>query len=655
LQRAFHVWDRDRDERVDLEDLAMLAQKRSVRLSPQELKAMFEHAIVSFNAGHDVPKGPAASAAGSGAAAGAPSMPAAPNSGLADFSPPNQRLALGHVVHALGYRRVQPPLVAEGSSNAGRSRSSALSKTMGSGAKRKGWEPQPHQRAWLLLIEATLPGEPILAQPQTPPSKLFAAPIQSYRERTGAGPEGLPSATTASGRARTAPSPSLGSGLTFDGFSSATGWSWANESVEPNVTGNKNGTKAAASSSAGAAPWRARRQTFSSHTQGLALSAAVLARRPRSRAHGALPEPQADDFHGTRGLAWSAVEAAASGGNTTGITTSGAGNGAGIGVSNSGKDCSSNGNVVQEYLRATEAQAVAAATAQATSSRDPYTNGVAAPLREAEAVAGVDAPQGARSGPEEAIMFSNEGTPMSGASTNPGFDDDKTNCSNDSGGRGDGNCEGDTSVPPTSPFAGKGEGRGNSSPVNVHSFAVVSMMSTLTDRLDETSQFARRTAAMSHEKAKVPTNAAARFAAATEASSSPHEGGVQGNSNSSGRSNMLSPKALSPSGQVPKGFKLAGSPAQIDAASRALFSREKGPQISLDGMWSGGNAGGDSQQGDDDASHFTGPGIQPCALPKEGPFAPVYSAKASKPDDNWQRSFFQLRTNEEWRRSVVSV
>ena len=234
LQRAFHVWDRDRDERVDLEDLTTLARKRAVRLSPQELNAMFEHAISSFNAGHDVPKGPAAARAASSNHVGArpKTTAAAPNSGLADFSPPNQRLALGHVVHALGFRRVHPPLVGEGESR------HAL-KTLGSGAKQKGWEPQPHQRAWLMLIEATLPGEPILAQPPTPASQLFAAPIQSYRERTGAGPQGLPSSpTTATGRAGSARSPSMGSGLTFDGFSSATGWSWANESVSPNATVN---------------------------------------------------------------------------------------------------------------------------------------------------------------------------------------------------------------------------------------------------------------------------------------------------------------------------------------------------------------------------------------------------------------------------------
>ncbi len=74
------------------------------------------------------------------------------------------------VVHALGFRPVQStarphsPNAADGL------------------VRRMSWLPRPFQAQWLALVEAALPGVPLLAPP---PNDLFTLPIADYRERTG--------------------------------------------------------------------------------------------------------------------------------------------------------------------------------------------------------------------------------------------------------------------------------------------------------------------------------------------------------------------------------------------------------------------------------------------------------------------------------------
>jgi hypothetical protein len=87
----------------------------------------------------------------------------------------HKRLKLDHVVHAIAPKRIQV-------------KKETHSKTEGK-IRQKEWADRPYLDQWLMLIEATLPGEPILSPPSTAPISTDKM-IMSYRERTGFTAEG---------------------------------------------------------------------------------------------------------------------------------------------------------------------------------------------------------------------------------------------------------------------------------------------------------------------------------------------------------------------------------------------------------------------------------------------------------------------------------
>merc|ERR1711965_446085 len=87
------------------------------------------------------------------------------------------RLSLQDVQGAVGFRSLQA--------------TQAPTKTFGK-SRRKEWSARPFQHYWLLLIEAALPGEPILSSSAV---DLFTVPIRTEREKgemraTGRGGDG---------------------------------------------------------------------------------------------------------------------------------------------------------------------------------------------------------------------------------------------------------------------------------------------------------------------------------------------------------------------------------------------------------------------------------------------------------------------------------
>ena len=159
-------------------------------------------------------------------------------------------------------------------------------------------------------------------------------------------------------------------------------------------------TATAAAQGKKAPPWKPRQQTFSGAKASEALSTAIMARRPRSRAHGALPPGAGEDFFGTRALEWAANDAArpesllnddgGSGGETGNHSGGNRTGGGGAGGSGAGSAGGARRDPVSAYLRATDPTRIKATAAAAEAT-------AAAVMRE-EQSCDEEAPPTARSG-----------------------------------------------------------------------------------------------------------------------------------------------------------------------------------------------------------------------------------------------------------------
>jgi len=116
------------------------------RIQRQQLSAHAAAHAAAYAAGDsDDSAAAAAAAAATGARAGGSS--GGRRAGGDDAS--SLQLTLGHVVHALGFRRLQIPVHPP----TGSSTASKASKVLGL-ERRRDWAPQPFQAQWLMLIEA---------------------------------------------------------------------------------------------------------------------------------------------------------------------------------------------------------------------------------------------------------------------------------------------------------------------------------------------------------------------------------------------------------------------------------------------------------------------------------------------------------------------
>jgi hypothetical protein len=171
------------------------------------------------------------------------------------------RLTLQDVQGAVGFRRLQA--------------TQRATKTLGR-SRRKEWQARAFQHFWLLLIEAALPGEPILASSVM---DLFTVPIRTEREKNearGAGGDGQ--------------NDNASVGSVRSGFRSVGMTTVASMSVGPD-----------------GGPRKPRRQTYRGDEARKKLTHSVRHKRPRNKADGAIVPGKESDFHGTRGLAMAAM------------------------------------------------------------------------------------------------------------------------------------------------------------------------------------------------------------------------------------------------------------------------------------------------------------------------------------------------------------
>ena len=88
---------------------------------------------------------------------------------------PLQHLAPRGPIPSLPPRPLRPQ--ATGASSLAAALTPEAARVLGK-ARRREWEPQPYRQQWLLLLEATLPGQPLFAGPD---SQLSTEPIAHYR------------------------------------------------------------------------------------------------------------------------------------------------------------------------------------------------------------------------------------------------------------------------------------------------------------------------------------------------------------------------------------------------------------------------------------------------------------------------------------------